>query len=97
MHTLPIGITIMHDKSESPDKGIFTATVTANRRLRECFWTMHLEFTGTGAKAFAKFQPGQFVQVDVSPLGLPAEDLIAPELRDAAKTKYPAAPAFQFC
>jgi dihydroorotate dehydrogenase electron transfer subunit len=85
MHTLPIGITIMHDKSESPDKGVFNATVTANRRLRECFWTMHLEFTGAGARAFAKFQPGQFVQVDVSHLGLPAEDLIAPELRDAAK------------
>jgi dihydroorotate dehydrogenase electron transfer subunit len=74
-----------HDRSVSLEKGIFAATVTSNRRLRECFWTMHLEFTGAGAGAFAKFQPGQFVQVDVSHLGLPAEDLIAPELRDAAK------------
>jgi dihydroorotate dehydrogenase electron transfer subunit len=66
-------------------KGIFTATVTSNRRIRECFWTMDLEFTGAGAKAFAEFRPGQFVQVDVSNLGLPADDLIAPELRDASK------------
>jgi dihydroorotate dehydrogenase electron transfer subunit len=74
-----------HDKSISPDRGIFTATVTSNRRIRACFWTMNLEFTGAGAKAFAKFQPGQFVQVDVSHLGLPAEDLIAPDLRDASR------------
>jgi len=66
-------------------QGIFTARVTSNRRIRECFWTMNLEFTGAGARAFAKFRPGQFVQVDVSNLGLPAENLIAPELRDASK------------
>ena len=76
---------IMHDKSISPDRGIFTATVTSNRRIRECFWTMDLEFTGAGAETFAKFRPGQFVQVDVSNLGLPAEDLISPDLRDASK------------
>jgi dihydroorotate dehydrogenase electron transfer subunit len=66
-------------------KGLFTATVTSNRRIRACFWTMNLEFTGAGAEAFAKFQPGQFVQVDVSNLGLPAESLIAPDLRDASQ------------
>ena len=65
--------------------GLFTATVTSNGRIRACFWTMSLEFTGAGAQAFARFRPGQFVQVDVSHLGLPDESLIAPELRDAAK------------
>jgi dihydroorotate dehydrogenase electron transfer subunit len=75
----------MHDKNKSPDKGVFTAPVTSNRRICECFWTMNLEFTGAGAKAFAEFRPGQFVQVDVSNLGLPADDLIAPDLRDASK------------
>jgi len=69
----------------SMHKGVFTATVTSNGRIRECFWTMNLEFTGPGAKAFAGFRPGQFVQVDVSHLGLPAEDSIAPELRDASR------------
>lgn len=65
--------------------GVFTATVTSNGRLRECFWTMNLEFTGAGARAFADFRPGQFVQVEVSHLGLPDEGLIAPELRDVSK------------
>ncbi|MCL5281674.1 MAG: dihydroorotate dehydrogenase electron transfer subunit [Planctomycetes bacterium] len=66
-------------------KGVFTATVTSNRRIRACYWTMDLEFAGAGAKAFAKFQPGQFVQVDVSGLGLPAEDRIPADLRDVSK------------
>jgi dihydroorotate dehydrogenase electron transfer subunit len=66
-------------------KGVFTATVTSNRRIRECFWTMDLEFAGAGAKALAEFQPGQFIQADVSNLGLPAEDRIPPDLRDASK------------
>jgi dihydroorotate dehydrogenase electron transfer subunit len=46
---------------------------------------MDVEFTGAGARAFARFRPGQFVQVDVSDLGLPAEKLIPPDLRDASK------------
>ena len=78
-------ITTMHDKSIATKKGIFAATVTSNRRIRECFWTMNLEFTGAGAEAFAKFRPGQFVQVDVSHVGVPANGLIAPDLRDASQ------------
>jgi dihydroorotate dehydrogenase electron transfer subunit len=66
-------------------KGIFTATVLAHRRIRACFYTMSLEFTGAGAKAFAGFRPGQFVQVDVSSLPLPPQDQIPPELRDACR------------
>jgi len=69
----------------STNKGVFTGKVTSNGRIRECFWAMNLEFTGAGASALAKFQPGQFVQVEVAHLGLPDESLIAPELRDAAK------------
>lgn len=75
----------MDHKSVAPEKGVFTATVTSNERLRECFWTMSLEFVGAGARAFAKFQPGQFVEVDVSHLALPTDNLIAPDLRDASK------------
>jgi dihydroorotate dehydrogenase electron transfer subunit len=73
------------DHQSSMAKGVFPATITSNGRIRECFWTMSLEFTGAGATAFAKFRPGQFVQVDVSHLGLPDESLIAPELRDVSK------------
>jgi dihydroorotate dehydrogenase electron transfer subunit len=66
-------------------KGIFTATVLSNRRIGECFYTMNVEFTGDGARAFAEFRPGQFLQVDVSTLGLPPEDRIPPELRDICR------------
>jgi len=66
-------------------KGIFTATVVSNRRIGECLYTMDLEFAGDGAKAFAAFRPGQFLQVDASTLALPPEDKISPELRDSCR------------
>ncbi|MCU0914801.1 MAG: dihydroorotate dehydrogenase electron transfer subunit [Planctomycetes bacterium] len=71
--------------TDHKSQGVFSAKVTSNRRIRACFWTMDLEFTGVGAQAYARFQPGQFVEVDVSNLGLPPEELIAPELRDAVR------------
>ncbi len=66
-------------------KGLFTTAVVSNRRIGACFYKMDLEFTGAGARAFAKFAPGQFVQIDVSEVGLPPEDRIPPELRDACR------------
>jgi len=66
-------------------KGVFTATVLSNRRIGECFHTMDLEFAGAGARAFARFRPGQFLQVDVSTLALPPEDKIPVELRDVCR------------
>lgn len=66
-------------------KGIFTAAVLSNRQIGECFWRMDLEFTGDGALAFARFQPGQFLQIDVSQVGLPPEERIPAHLRDACK------------
>ena len=75
----------MAHKGKAPTKGIFTATVTSNRKVGECFYKMDLEFTRAGAKAFAKFQPGQFLQIDVSQVGLPAEHRIPAHLRDACR------------
>lgn len=75
---------IAHHPS-STRKGNFAAAVLSNRRIHECFWKLDLEFTGDGAKAFAKFHPGQFLQIDVSEIGLPPEDQIPPHLRDACK------------
>jgi dihydroorotate dehydrogenase electron transfer subunit len=75
---------IIHHQS-SIAKGAFSAAVLANRRIGECFYKMELEFTGAGAGAFAKFHPGQFLQIDVSEVGLPSEDRIPAHLRDACK------------
>ena len=66
-------------------KGVYTAAVLSNRPIRECFWTMDLEFTGAGAEAFAAFRAGQFLQIDVSSVGLPPEERIPPSLRDACR------------
>ena len=73
-----------HPSVTSP-RGIFSAAVTDNRRIGECFYRMDLEFTGAGAKAFAEFRAGQFLQVDVSDLALPPEEAIPPHLRDACR------------
>jgi dihydroorotate dehydrogenase electron transfer subunit len=69
----------------SSGKGIFRAAVTSNRRIGECFWTMDLRLTGDGAKAFAGFRAGQFLQLDVSDLALPPLEAIPPDLRDGAR------------
>jgi len=75
----------MSDGKTTQSKGIFTAKVLSNRRAGACFYKMDLEFTGAAAAAFAEFQPGQFLQIDVSEVGLPPEDQIPPHLRDACR------------
>ena len=72
----------MADGKTAQNKGIFTAKVLSNRRAGTCFHKMDLEFTGAAAAAFAEFQPGQFLQIDVSEVGLPPEDQIPAPLRD---------------
>ncbi len=76
---------VMARKGKAPTRGTFTATVTSNRRIGEYFYKMELEFTGAGARAFADFRPGQFLQIDVSQVGLPPGPRIPPHLRDACK------------
>jgi dihydroorotate dehydrogenase electron transfer subunit len=75
----------MMDKATRLNTGVFTATVLSNRRIGESFYSMDLEFAGAAGRAFAPFQPGQFLQVDVSQMGLPPEDQIPPPLRDACR------------
>ncbi|MBN1508772.1 MAG: dihydroorotate dehydrogenase electron transfer subunit [Sedimentisphaerales bacterium] len=75
----------MPDKDATAQKGIYTATVLSNRRIRECFYTMDVEFSGEGARTFAGFRPGQFLQIDVSTLALPPQDRVPVELQDASR------------
>jgi dihydroorotate dehydrogenase electron transfer subunit len=75
----------MVNKSPVQNKGVFSAAVLSNRRIGACFYRMDLEFTGAAGRAFAQFQPGQFLQVDVSQMGLPPEEQIPPHLRDACR------------
>ncbi|MHC4647993.1 MAG: dihydroorotate dehydrogenase electron transfer subunit [Planctomycetota bacterium] len=69
----------------SANKGVFSATVRANRRIGECFWRLRLEFLGAGAEAIGSCVPGQFVELDLSGAGLPAVKYIPEDLVDKAQ------------
>jgi len=71
----------------TPQKGPFAATVTGNVQIGACYWRMDLRFEGAGARAFAPFRAGQFLQIDVADVALPPMDKIPPELRDGAARK----------
>ena len=79
------------------DKGPFTAIVAANRQIGQRFYRLSLEFKGTGGKAFAKTVPGQFVQIDLSCVGLPTVEAIPEYLRDVAERKVLLRRPFSFC
>ncbi len=69
----------------SRKKGLHTATVLSNVQAGECFWKMRLRFSGEAAQAFAKFQPGQFIQFDASELAIPPVENIPEALLDGAR------------
>ena len=71
--------------ASSANKGVFSATVRANRRIGECFWRLRLEFLGAGAEAIGSCVPGQFVELDLSGAGLPAAKYIPEDLADKAQ------------
>lgn len=77
----------MTETQVSSKKGPFTATVRANVQIGACFWRMDLRFEGDGAQAFARFQAGQFLQIDVADVALPPVDRIPAALRDGAHRK----------
>lgn len=65
-------------------KGLFLAKVRSNIRTGHCFYKIELEFEGTAAEIYAKAQPGQFGQIDLSRTALPADNLIAKDLKDSS-------------
>ena len=79
------------------NKGPFTATVTANKRIGERFYRLRLEFAGAGARAFAKAQPGQFVELDLSTATLPPPDSIPENLLDVSSRNILLRRPFSFC
>ena len=65
-------------------KGMFEAVVTSNKQIGYRFYKLKLTFSGDGAKAFAHFKPGQFLEIDVSNVTLPSPENIPPDLLDAS-------------
>jgi dihydroorotate dehydrogenase electron transfer subunit len=77
----------MLEKSSALKRGVFSATVCANKQIRERFYRLVLEFSGAGAEAFAKIGAGQFAQLDLSDTALPPVEKIPDDLSDVAERK----------
>ncbi len=68
-------------------KGMFEAIVTANKKIGHSFYKLKLTFSGEGAHAFANCNPGQFAELDISEVSLPAEEKIHEDLLDVSQRK----------
>ena len=78
-------VTMTTTETYSANRGLFTAVVSSNRQIGERFYKLKLEFSGSGAKAFSKFRPGQFAQLDISTIALPELSSIPEDLADASR------------
>jgi dihydroorotate dehydrogenase electron transfer subunit len=78
-------------------KGDFRAQVLYNRNTGPGFYKLGVSFVGEGAKAFAQFRPGQFVEIDLTGAALPPQDEIPLQYRDAAKREVLLRRPFSFC
>lgn len=67
------------------NKGVFSAGVRSNKQIGRRFYRLGLEFSGEGAKAFAKFRPGQFAEFDLSGTALPPAERMPEDLADACQ------------
>jgi dihydroorotate dehydrogenase electron transfer subunit len=81
----------------SSDRGVFEAVVTTNRQIGSRFYRLRLEFSQDGARAFARFEPGQFAEVDLSNAALPAPEAVPEDLRDTAGRNILLRRPFSFC
>jgi dihydroorotate dehydrogenase electron transfer subunit len=72
-------------ENQPEKKAIFTASVSDNKAISENFFNLRLELNSNIAKVFQKVLPGQFAQLDLSRLALPAEEQISDELSERAE------------
>ncbi len=77
--------TMTEMETHSAKRGVFSAVVSSNRQIGERFYKLKLEFSGSGAKAFSKFKPGQFAQFDLSTTALPEPSNIPEDLTDVSR------------
>ena len=65
-------------------KGDFRAVVLCNRRIGARNYRLRLRFSSEANQAFSGFQPGQFVEIDLSQTALPPAHTIPADLADKA-------------
>ncbi len=71
-------------KKNRSTRGAFEAVISSNKQIGPRFYKLKLTFSQDGAKAFAGFKPGQFAELDISNVALPAPEKIPSDLRDAS-------------
>ncbi len=74
----------MSQTSSYSDKKIYEVKVSSNRKIGKTFYRLRLEFAEDSEAVFTNFQPGQFVQMNLSNVALPPSDKIPEGLRDTA-------------
>ena len=82
------------NKCMKTSKGMFNATIVSNEQIGRRFYRLGLEFDGAGAKTFAKTQPGQFAELDLSNAALPKTGGHTGRTAGRMQQKYTAAEAF---
>jgi dihydroorotate dehydrogenase electron transfer subunit len=82
---------------EKAKKGQYRAKVCSHKQTGRCFYKIRLEFVDNAAKAFAKTEPGQFAQIDLSKAALPPDEQIPNELKDKCKREILLRRPFSFC
>lgn len=75
----------MKKACSATNKGIFAATVAANKSISNCFYRISLEFTGQGAMSFLSAKPGQFIEIDLSKAAIPFDVVIPNGLVDSVQ------------
>ena len=78
-------------------KGDFIARVTHNRQIGPRYFRLGLRFEGQAARLYARFQPGQFVELKLDSAALPPQERIAPELADLAQRHIILRRPFSLC
>jgi len=77
----------MGEKRSSASKGVFSASVCANKQIGQRFYRLGLQFEGAGCEAISLAKPGQFAQLDLADAPLPPVEAIPEELVDASRRK----------
>jgi dihydroorotate dehydrogenase electron transfer subunit len=71
-------------RSAASLRGDFLAVVAHNDRLSQCNYSLGLRLPAEATAAFGRFQPGEFVEIDLSHAPLPQPEEIPGDLADAA-------------
>ncbi|MHC4187991.1 MAG: dihydroorotate dehydrogenase electron transfer subunit [Planctomycetota bacterium] len=87
----------MTENNSDRTKRECSAVVDSNKQIGKHFYRIGLQFNDETAEAFSLTRPGQFAQLDLSTISLPAHTLISENLADSSKRNIILRRPFSFC